>query len=779
MSYIEALLDLNIEGFVKPTDIKVLTYGVGDSKLIRLLHPAIVVHPRIEWNSSASSLIVSPTPIAIRDGNSIRIVFYELEGRKRVLELEAMYDTYYLDPLSLALVVPNSDTHKVLSPLGEKPLKSKLRFFLPCTNESYILTEESLDVITYWDRKTIVKKPHIQTFSVLHPYLGMTLNALAVHNNGTMIVSDGIYGSKTVINEPAKYLDGASQLYLLNDFSIAVTSRNHSIVIETRYGNARILPRGLIPFIKEGPYVIGLFKPNNYIALYHLSKNELQSLFPSTCKLLTYNFDSDVVTALCIYASRYMLIVTKLTGEGLAMELPSEPLNVEIIDDLLMISYTDKSEIYRVSQNLDRIELLCVTKPLYNCRRLDDRRVVCIDAFGRLMVVNIKRLCDRPKFCFLRSKESTCIELDDTSKYVSILGASTSNPIVRRLSLTRTIIELENPGYQRLQLTISGTVYDTSLLLNGSQPVYAKHDSKDSLSNDETPKLTLIKSNAKLYVYNDGNSLYCIFDPQSINYVEREFMVVPQGIISKMYRVHRASHSPRIEFWKKVDPTSLRYIELPKTVEIVLSKDLICVPANLPANAREYRLEIELICEEGVFTLKDKCISTDVCRNLLAALICIVLGDRQRYCTPISTPPRVVIAESESMELTVKRILNDIYMTIPKSCTFIDGASLIINKNFIPVLMLNVINRCDIPITIVSVHASSIQRISLGPYQDTRVYLPIDSLIKLFRKPMIIVFELSKPRTYMINIDLKHMIALAHSVALKLSLLLGVRRWSH
>ena len=522
-----------------------------------------------------------------------------------------------------------------------------------------------------------------------------------------------------------------------------------------------------------------MFKPNNYIVLYHVSKNELQNLFPSTCKLLAYNLDSNIIIALCTYTSRHTLIAIKPSGEGLVVELSSKPLNAELIDDILMLSYTDRSEVYRISQNLDRIELLCVTKPLYNCRRLDSKRVVCVDSFGRLVVVNTKRICDRPKAYFLRSKKPMCIELEDASKYVSILGTSISNPAVRRLSLTRTIIEFENPHYQRLQLTISGTLYDTSLLLNSLQPMYAKYNSKNFLSSNRGSELILIKSNTKLYIYNNSDLSYCIFSPQGINYIEREFLAIPQNSVSEVYRVHRVSSNPQIEFWKKVNPTTLRYVELPNNIELVLDRDLICASTNLSINDRWYRLEVELICEEGIYTLRDRCISTNLCRNLLASLICIVLDSGQRHCIPVSTSPRAIIVENENIKLRAWRILNNIYMTIPRNCVLIDSVSLIINESLIPVLMLNIINRCHIPITMVSAYGSSIQQISLEPYQSMRVCLPVDSLTKLFRKPMIVVFELGKPKTYVIDMDLKHIFTLAHSIALKLSLLLGVRRWSY
>jgi len=776
LSYIEALLDLNTESFVKPTDIKILVYEIGHSKLIRLLHPVIVVHPYIEWNSSFSSLTVSPTPIAVRDGRSIRISFTEVEGQRRVIEVEGVYSAYYLDPLSLALIVPNADVHRIISPLGEKPLRSRLKFFMPCANESYILTEESLDAVTYWDRKVIVKKPYVSVFNTLHPCTGTVFNALTIHSDNIVIVSDGIYGSKAIVDGLLKYLDRVSQLYLLNDFSIAIASENIGMIIESEY-RTRVLPRGLIPYVKEGPYIIGLFKPSNYIVLYHMFKNELQNLFPSTCKLLTYNLNSRIIIALCVYASKYVLIAIKPSDKALAMELSSEPLNAELIDNLLMLSYRDRFEIYRISQSMDRIELLCITKPLYSCQRLDDKRVACVDSFGRLIVVNTRRICNKPKVSFLRSKKSTCIELEDTSKYVSILGTSIPNSVVRRLSLARTIIELDNLGYQRLQLTISGTLHDTSLLLNDSQPVYAKHNFKGFLPSGKDPELILIKSNTRLYIYNNSNLQYCVFDSQGINYIEQAFLAVSQSSISEIYRVYRASSSPQIEFWKKVDPVALRYIELPNNVELALNKDLICVSTNLPVNDHRHQLEIELVCEKGVYTLRDRCIPANVCRDLLTSLICIALGNKQRYCIPISTSPRIVVTENESMEPTIKNVLSDVHVIIPRNCTSIDNVSLVMDKNLTPVLVLSIVNRCRVPITIISVYALSTQRILLEPYQSAKVSLPVNSLTKLFRKPIIIAFELSKPKTYTIDIDLKHMFTLAHRIALKLSLLLGVRRW--
>jgi len=777
LSYIEALLDLNIEGFAKPIDIKILIYETNHSKLIRLLHPAIIAHPHIEWRSSYSSLIVSPTPIAMRDSSLIRIVLTGLEGQRRILEVEGVYNAYYLDPLSLALIVPNADIHRILSPLGEKALKSRLRLFMPCTNKSYIITEESLDVITYWDRRIVIKKPYVNVFNTLHPYLGAVFSAIAIHNDSIVIVSDNIYGSKAIADDLFKYLNEVLQLYLLNDFSIAITSRNHSMVIESGY-KVRILPRGLTPYVKEGPYIIGLFKPTNYIVLYHVSKNELQNLFPSTCKLLAYDLNSHIIIALCVYASKYVLIAIKPSDEGLAMELPSEPLNVELIDNILMLSYRDRSEIYRISQSLNRIELLCVTKPLFNCQRLDTKRVVCIDSFGRLIVVNTKYICEKPKVNFLRSRKSTCIELEDTSKYVSILGTSIPNSTVRRLSLAKTIIELENPGYQRLQLIISGTLHDTPLLLNSSQPVYAKHGPKVLLPSGKDPELVLIKSNTRLHIYNDSNLLYCVFGSQGINYIEQAFLAMPQSSISGIYRVRRVSSSPRIEFWRKVNATALRYIELPDNIELALNKDLICVSTDFSVNDHKYRLEIELVCEEGIYTLRNRCIPANICSNLLVSLACITLGNKQRYCIPVSTSPQIVVTENEGMTPMIKRVLNNVYVIVPRNCVSINSVSLAMDKNLIPTLVLDVVNRCRISITMISVYAFSVQRIMLEPYQSTRVYLPVNSLSKLFRKPVIIVFELSKPKTYVIDMDLKHMLALAHIIALKLSLLLGVRRWS-
>ncbi len=281
LSYVKALLDLDLERVAKPHEIGVIAYRRSGVTLLRLLHPSIVVHPLIEWHTT---LTASPTPLALRnESGSIRIYIEELSNERKEVELEPLYSVHYLDPLSIVALAPQSAKHRVFSATGSYSLELEIRAYTPCTDRSYAATSRGIIALTHSDIETISTGGTLEVRSSLHPYSGVLMKTLIALDDGLLIASDGIYGSVTWVKNLGKYLTQTSQIYLLNDLSIALVSENNTII--ARGDSISILPKGFIPYATNGQRIIGFFSQSNSITLYDIPHNELQKLFPSNCRL--------------------------------------------------------------------------------------------------------------------------------------------------------------------------------------------------------------------------------------------------------------------------------------------------------------------------------------------------------------------------------------------------------------------------------------------------------------------------------------------------------------
>ncbi len=767
------MLDLDLERVAKPHEIGVIAYRRNNTALLRLLHPNIVAHPLIEWNTA---LTASPTPLALRsESGSIRIYIEELSDERKEVELEPLYSVHYLDPLSIVALSPQSAKHRVFSVTGSYTLELEIRAYAPCTDRSYAATPSGIIALTHSDTETISTGRTIEVRSSLHPHSGVPMKTLIALNDGLLIVSDGIYGSATWVGNLDKYLTQTSQIYLLNDLSIALVSENSTIVAWS--DSISVLPKGFTPYATNGRRVIGFFSQSNTIALYDVQHNELQKLFPSSCRLLAFNDNLDTMVALCPHDSKHLLIALELSGSAIVLELNAAPIHAELAEDILLLSYPNRSEVYRLNYGrINRVELLCTTRPLYSCRYLGSSTVACIDFSGRILLVDLKRICSPPKAIELRARNLCAIYTEDSAKHTSLIGRVVPSFTTHKLSLTRSIIEIESPRYQQLYIVATGSVHDTPLLIESIRKVYGSYVS-DYLGN--APQITLMELGTRLYIRIDStNSTHTVVSSRGITYIDRGALLnIPSISLVEIYRVERLYSEPILEFWKRLQANDIRYINLAEKINIALRDGSVCIETASSVDM-DSGLEVELVCREGIHIVKaGECIPLESCQNLAALQICISTNSR-KYCAPLHLASSITIKEAGNEVPTARKVFDRVVVTLPRSCVSVRYAVLTLSTRFNPMLRLEIGNRCTIPIPIMIVSASGTELWLLDPRKTLEVHIPIDPAYMAYFNPVLVALEPSKPRAYRADIGLRELLALAYIIALKVSLLLGARRWS-
>ncbi len=739
-----------------------------------MLHPNIVVHPLIEWNTAFTA---SPTPLALRsESGSIRIYIEELSDERKEVELEPLYSVHYLDPLSIVALAPQSAKHRVFSTTGSYILELEIKAHTPCTDRSYAATPRGIIALTHSDTETISTGRAIEVRSSLHPHSGVPMKTLIALDDGLLIVSDGIYGSATWVENLDKYLTQTSQIYLLNDLSIALVSENSTIV--ARGDSISVLPKDFIPYATDGQRVIGFFNQSNSIALYDVSHNELQKLFPSSCRLLAFNDNLDTIVALCPHDSKHLLIALELSGSAIVLELNVAPIHAELAEDTLLLFYPNRSEVYRLNYGrINRIELLCTTRPLYSCRYLRSSTVACIDSSGRILLVDLKRICSPPKAIELRARNLCAIYTEDSAKRTSLIGRVVPSFTTHKLSLTRSIIEIESPRYQQLYIVATGSVHDTPLLIEGIRKVYGSYV-PDDLGN--APQITIMELGTRLYIHIDStNSTHTVVSSRGITYIDREALLnIPSRSLVEIYRVKRLYSEPILEFWKRLQANDIRHINLAEKINIALRDGSICIETASSADM-DSELEVELICREGIHIVKaGECIPLESCQNLAALQICISTNRNRRYCAPLHLASSITIKEAGNEVPTARKVFDRIIVSLPRSCVSVRYAVLTLSTRFNPMLRLEIGNRCTIPIPIMIMNASGTELRLLDPRKTLEIHIPIDPAYTAYFNPVLVALEPSKPRAYRVDIGLRELLALAYSIALKVSLLLGAHRWS-
>ncbi len=482
---------------------------------------------------------------------------------------------------------------------------------------------------------------------------------------------------------------------------------------------------------------------------------------------------------MCPHDSKHLLIALELSGSAIALELNAAPIHAELAEDILLLSYPNRSEVYRLNHGrVNRVELLCTTRPLYSCRYLGSSTVACIDSSGRVLLVDLKRICSSSKVVRLRARNLYAIYAEDSAKYISLIGRVVPSFTTHKLSLTRSIIEIENPRYQQLYIIATGSVHDVPLFIENTKKVYGSYISNEI---ENSPQITLIELGTRLYVRIDSaDGIHAIVSSRGITYIDREALLnIPSRSLVELYRVERFSSEPILEFWRRLQASDIRSINLAEKINLALRDGSICIDIS-PGTDMNNDLEVELICREGIYIIKaGECISLEGCQNLAALQICISTNRNRKYCAPLHLTSSITIKEAGNEAPIARKVFDRVIVSLPRSCISVRYVVLTLSTRFDPMLKLEIDNRCTIPIPIMVVYASGSELRLLDPHKTLEVHIPIDPAYMAYFSPVLVALEPSKPRAYRINIGLRELLALAYSIALKVSLLLGARRWSH